>query len=109
MFGGNGNDTRHTAATATTSSTARPWRDDTVIGGKGTDTAFLGAGNDTFIWNNGDGSDVVEGQAGFDTLVFNGNDNPIVTEDISISANEGRATLSRVQGDILMISTVSSV
>jgi Ca2+-binding RTX toxin-like protein len=75
---------------------------DQLFGGNGNDTAFLGAGNDTFIWNNGDGSDVVEGQAGFDTLVFNGNDNPIVTEDISISANEGRATLSRVQGNILM-------
>jgi Ca2+-binding RTX toxin-like protein len=100
LFGGNGNDTINGGDGNDILDGGRG--DDTVIGGKGTDTAFLGAGNDTFIWNNGDGSDVVEGQAGFDTLVFNGNDNPIVTEDISISANEGRATLSRVQGNILM-------
>ena len=30
-------------------------------GGRGNDTALLGNGNDTFIWNPGDGSDVVEG------------------------------------------------
>jgi hypothetical protein len=100
LFGGNGNDTINGGDGNDILDGGRG--DDTVTGGKGTDTAFLGAGNDTFIWNNGDGSDVVEGQAGFDTLVFNGNDNPIVAEDISISANEGRATLSRVQGNILM-------
>jgi hypothetical protein len=100
LFGGNGNDTINGGDGDDTLDGGRG--DDTVIGGKGTDTASLGAGNDTFIWNNGDGSDKVEGQAGFDTLVFNGNDNPIVTEDTSISANEGRATLSRVQGKILM-------
>ena len=86
LFGGNGNDTLNGGDGNDTLDGGRG--DDTVVGGKGTDTAFLGAGNDTFIWNNGDGSDVVEGQAGFDTLVFNGNDNPIVTEDISISAND---------------------
>jgi hemolysin type calcium-binding protein len=100
LFGGNGNDTIN-GGDGNDTLFGGPG-DDTVTGGKGTDTAFLGAGNDTFIWNNGDGSDVVEGQAGFDTLVFNGNDNPIVTEDISISANEGRATLSRTQGTINM-------
>jgi hypothetical protein len=68
------------------------------VGGKGTDTAFLGAGNDTFVWNNGEGSDKVEGQAGFDTLVFNGNNTEGSTEDISISANE----LTRTQGTITM-------
>ena len=39
-----------------------------VIGGRGNDVALLGAGNDTFVWNPGDGSDTVEGQAGNDTL-----------------------------------------
>ena len=100
LFGGNGNDTINGGDGNDILDGGRG--DDTVTGGKGTDTAFLGAGNDTFIWNNGDGSDVVEGQAGFDTLVFNGNNNPIVAEEISIFANEGRATLSRVQGNILM-------
>src|SRR5262249_61112289 len=40
--------------------------DDTVIGGRGNDVASLGVGNDQFVWNPGDGSDVVEGQAGTD-------------------------------------------
>ena len=100
LFGGNGNDTLNGGAGNDILDGGNG--NDTVVGGKGADMASLGAGNDTFVWNDGDGSDVVEGQGGFDTLVFNGNDNPIVTEDISISANEGRATLSRVQGNILM-------
>ena len=50
------------AATGTTSSTASD----------GDDVALLGAGNDTFQWDPGDGNDVVEGQAGTDRLLFNG-------------------------------------
>ena len=34
--------------------------------------AFLGAGDDTFQWDPGDGSDTVEGQDGTDTMLFNG-------------------------------------
>ena len=37
--------------------------DDIVTGGRGNDVALLGSGNDLFVWNPGDGSDVVEGQA----------------------------------------------
>ena len=33
---------------------------------------MLGAGNDTFQWDPGDGSDTVEGQDGTDTMLFNG-------------------------------------
>src|SRR5262249_24555590 len=84
--------------------------DDTITGGGGADvlyggagkqiraagrghaTPVLGAGNDHFIWNPGDGSDVVEGQSGFDTLVFNGSN---AAETISISANGERAMLLR--------------
>ena len=100
LYGGNGND-------SITGGAGNDILDggngnDTVVGGKGNDMAFLGAGNDTFIWNNGDGSDVVEGQAGFDTLVFNGNGVASSTETISISANEGRATLFRTQGNVTM-------
>jgi RTX calcium-binding nonapeptide repeat (4 copies) len=100
LFGGNGNDTLNGGDGNDTLDGGRG--DDMVVGGKGADTAFLGAGNDTFVWNNGDGSDVVEGQAGFDTLVFNGNDDPNVAEQISISANNSRATLFRTQGNITM-------
>jgi hypothetical protein len=34
--------------------------------------AFMELGNDTFTWNPGDGSDVIEGQGGTDALIFNG-------------------------------------
>jgi hypothetical protein len=43
-------------------------------------------GDDTFVWNPGDGSDVVDGQDGTDTLVFNGAN---IAETISIAANGG--------------------
>ena len=46
--------------------------DDLVDGNGGADTGFLGSGDDVFVWDPGDGSDVVEGQYGSDTLVFNG-------------------------------------
>ena len=73
--------------------------DDLVIGGRGNDVALLGDGNDLFIWNPGDGSDVVEGQAGFDTLLFNGAN---VNENIDISANGSRARVFRDVGNIAM-------
>src|SRR5436309_14154010 len=38
----------------------------------GNDLALLGAGDDVFVWNPGDGSDTVEGQDGLDSLQFNG-------------------------------------
>ena len=61
--------------------------------------ALLGAGNDTFIWNPGDGSDTVEGQAGTDTLVFNGAN---INENIDISANGRRVRFSRDVGNVTM-------
>ena len=53
---------------------------DTLLGGndsddrrqRGAPTGQLGAGDDTFVWDPGDGSDVVEGQANVDTLRFDG-------------------------------------
>ena len=49
---------------------------------------MLGAGNDAFIWNPGNGSDTVEGGADFDLLVFNGGGN------FTISANGTRTRLA---------------
>jgi hypothetical protein len=72
---------------------------DLVDGGKGNDTAYLGDGNDTFRWDNGEGSDVVEGQDGTDTLLFNG---AAVAENVTLSANGGRLTFFRVQGNVTM-------
>jgi Ca2+-binding RTX toxin-like protein len=70
-----------------------------VNGGTGNDAALLGEGDDTFIWNPGDGSDVVEGQAGIDTLQFNGAN---VNEKIDISANGSRVRLTRDVAAITM-------
>src|SRR4051794_32480390 len=72
---------------------------DTVTGGRGNDTALLGTGNDRFIWNPGDGSDIVEGQGGFDTLAFNGAN---IAERIDISANGDRALFTRDVAAITM-------
>ena len=59
----------------------------------------MGAGNDTFVWNPGDGSDTVEGQGGTDTLQFNGSN---VNENIDLSANGSRLRLSRDVGNVTM-------
>ena len=65
---------------------------DLLNGGDGNDTAFMGAGDDTFVWNPGDDNDVLEGQAGYDILVANGAN---VAENVAISANGDRASLTR--------------
>ncbi|MGH2984419.1 MAG: calcium-binding protein [Solirubrobacterales bacterium] len=72
---------------------------DTVDGGKGNDTAYLGDGADTFRWDNGEGSDVIEGQDGTDTMVFNG---AAGGENVTMTANGGRLTFFRVQGNVTM-------
>ena len=72
---------------------------DLIDGNQGGDTAFLGIGNDAFVWDPGDGSDVVEGQAGNDTLIFNGSN---ANEVIAISPNGGRSLLTRDVGSIIM-------
>ena len=65
---------------------------DTIDGNQGADIVVLGAGNDTFQWNPGDGNDIVEGQAGTDTLLFNGSS---ADESISLSANGARLLFFR--------------
>src|SRR5207249_7562650 len=61
--------------------------------------AFMGDGNDTFVWDPGDGSDTVEGQAGTDTLLFNGAN---VAEHIDLSANGNRLRFFRDVANITM-------
>ncbi len=73
--------------------------DDFIDGQQGDDVAFLGAGNDTFQWDPGDGSDVVEGQDGTDTMLFNGSGG---NEIFEASANGGRALFTRNLGNIVM-------
>ena len=90
--------TRSSAAPATTILIGGDGND-FVDGNQGSDTAFLGAGNDTFQWDPGDGSDIVEGQDGTDTLLFNGAN---VGEKIDISANGSRTRLFRDVGNVTM-------
>src|SRR5437870_2163415 len=55
--GGAGNDTIDASAVVAGSMAL------TLDGGVGNDTIIGSAGNDTFLWNPGDGSDIVDGQA----------------------------------------------
>jgi Ca2+-binding RTX toxin-like protein len=68
-------------------------------GNGGNDVVLLGAGDDTFVWDPGDGSDTVEGQDGTDALRFNGAD---AAERIDLSANGNRLRLFRDVGSITM-------
>jgi Ca2+-binding RTX toxin-like protein len=73
--------------------------DDLINGGDGDDLALMGAGDDTFVWNPGDDNDTLEGQDGFDTMLFNGAN---VAENITISANGGRALFTRDIANVVM-------
>ena len=72
---------------------------DAFTGGRGNDTAHLGAGNDGFVWNPGDGNDIVDGDSGADTLVFNSSN---VAESEDISAIGDHVRLSRNVGAVTM-------
>ena len=72
---------------------------DTVDGNQGNDVALLGAGNDLFVWDPGDGSDIVEGQADADALRFNGSAG---AEIFTASANGVRLLFTRNIGNIVM-------
>ena len=72
---------------------------DTVDGNQGADVALLGTGDDVFVWDLGDGSDVVEGGADRDELRFNGS---AATESLRASANGSRLLFARDIGNIVM-------
>jgi Ca2+-binding RTX toxin-like protein len=72
---------------------------DRVDGNGGNDRAWLGDGDDTFIWDPGDGSDQIEGGAGLDRLIFNGSNG---NEVFDVSANGARLRLFRDLGNIVM-------
>ena len=65
---------------------------DFVFGDNGNDLALLGADDDVFQWDPGDGSDTIEGQGGSDQLLFFGSN---ASENIDIFANGGRVLLFR--------------
>ena len=66
--------------------------------------ALLGAGDDRYVWNPGDGGAVVEGQDGVDTLAFNGSS---AGETIAILANGPRVLVTRESGRSPWTSAVS--
>jgi Ca2+-binding RTX toxin-like protein len=72
---------------------------DVIDGNGGNDVANLGVGDDRFIWDPGDGSDVVEGRKGADTMTFNGSGSD---ERFGLSANGSRTRLVRNVGNITM-------
>ena len=61
----------------------------------------MGSGDDSFRWDPGDGSDVVEGERGFDTLDFNGA-NGAAGENMRLSANGERSLFERDVANIRM-------
>ena len=66
---------------------------------RATTSGLLGAGDDTFQWDPGDGNDIIEGQDGRDTMVFNGS---AVNENMEASANGGRVRFTRNVANIVM-------
>ncbi len=75
---------------------------DFIDGQQGLDTAFLGAGDDTFQWDPGDGSDTVEGEAGSDTLLFNGSGGAEIFTASANAGPPGRVLFTRNFGNIVM-------
>jgi Ca2+-binding RTX toxin-like protein len=72
---------------------------DILTGGRGVDEHFGGEGDDQFVWNPGDGNDLIEGQDGQDTLVFNGAN---INEIVDLSANGSRLRFARNVAGIVM-------
>ena len=72
---------------------------DFADGNGGNDVGIMGAGDDTFQWDPGDGSDTVEGQAGRDELLFNGAG---ANENFDVSPNGGRVKFFRDVANITM-------
>lgn len=72
---------------------------DQVDGNGGADTGLLGRGDDVFVWDPGDASDIVEGDNGSDTMVFNG---AAGNEIMAATASNGRVLFTRSPGTIVM-------
>jgi hypothetical protein len=97
ISGGDGNDSLAGGSGAETLRGGRG--NDSIDGNVGNDVAFMGAGADAFVWDPGDGSDVVEGQNGADTMLFNGAG---IAERVDLSANGERLRFVRDVGAITM-------
>jgi Ca2+-binding RTX toxin-like protein len=60
----------------------------------GRDVVLGGGGNDTLVWNNGDGSDVMDGEAGDDTVEVNGA--AAAGDSFTVNPNGQRVRFDRV-------------
>ncbi|HEY3484809.1 MAG TPA: calcium-binding protein, partial [Ilumatobacteraceae bacterium] len=69
------------------------------FGDNGNDVAFMGAADDVFQWNPGDGNDTLEGQGGTDQMLFFGAN---VNENINVLANGGRVLFVRDIANVVM-------
>ncbi len=67
---------------------------DVMQGDLGDDLLFAGRGDDRMIWNNGDGSDLMEGGNGRDTVEVNGAN--AAGDDFRLEANGERAQFDRL-------------
>jgi hypothetical protein len=73
---------------------------DRIVGQQQNDSMLGGAGNDTLVWNPGDGNDLIEGQAGAnDAMEFNGSAGD---ELFAASAIGNRLQFTRNLGNIVM-------
>jgi Ca2+-binding RTX toxin-like protein len=72
---------------------------DFIFGDNGNDLALMGAGDDVFQWDPGDGNDTIEGQGGVDSMLFFGSG---ASENINISANGGRVLFFRDVANVTM-------
>src|SRR5690606_27144573 len=65
-----------------------------LAGGDPADPLPLESDDDTIIWNNGDGSDTIEGGIGRDVVEFNGS---VQADVIDVSADGERLLLRRLE------------
>ena len=77
---------------------------DIITGGPGTDEMFGDTGSTTFIWNQGDGSDTIDGgTGGANTFVFNGaTAAQVAAETISLTAVTGTNTAGAASGNHIL-------
>ncbi len=93
LFGEDGNDTFGNASAVGNG----------VADDAGNDQFHGGAGSDTFVWEPGDGSDIIEGGAGeADTLVFFGGAGAETFNIFAKLSDPSRAILARNTGNIVM-------
>lgn len=80
--------------------------DDRVIGAPGADVMSGGANNDVLVWNNGDGSDTMDGDGGNDEIEVNGSVNAGDEFTIAPGLN-GRTRFDRVNLGTFTLDTLA--